>query len=65
MDESFQEYETGRLRRMTVEQKLRTLDALRRSAWLLVEAGTRIRHPDFTSAQIRAEARRVMIDDPS
>ena len=65
MDIAFREYETALLRRLSPEQKLRALETLRRTAWLLVEAGVRARQPDFTSAQVQAEVRRVMVDAPS
>ncbi|MFN0178702.1 MAG: hypothetical protein ACKVZ0_07845 [Gemmatimonadales bacterium] len=60
MAENFFDYETARLRQMTAEQKLRTLDALRRSASRLVEAGVRTRHPDLDPAAVRAEVRRAL-----
>lgn len=65
MDGTFLEYETGLLRQMSAEQKLRTLDSLRRSALLLVEAGVRARKPDIGPAELQSEVRRIMCDDPS
>lgn len=43
VDPAFFDFETDLLRRMTVEQKLHALDALRRSARLAEELGARLR----------------------
>jgi hypothetical protein len=43
MDRAFFESETELLRQMTAEQKLRALDAIRRSAQLATEIGIRLR----------------------
>jgi hypothetical protein len=43
MGRSFFDSETALLRQMTAEQKLRALDAIRRSAQLATEIGVRLR----------------------
>ncbi len=62
MDHGFHAVETARLRQMTAEEKLRALDALRRTALLLAEAGTRLRHPDLAPDEVRAAALRLLAD---
>lgn len=63
MPSTFADAETELLRQMSPEQKLRTLDALRHSAALLVEAGVRARAPQLTAAEVQAEVRRLMTHD--
>lgn len=63
MDPTFFDYETLRLRQMTAEQKLHTLDALRRAAAELVEAGVRMRHPEWTPSDVQREVRRLVLHD--
>ena len=43
MGRTFVDLETALLRQMTAEQKLRALDAIRRSAQLATEIGSRLR----------------------
>jgi hypothetical protein len=45
MRRAFFDSETALLRGMTAEQKLRALDAIRRSAELATEVGVRLRRP--------------------
>ena len=47
---------------MSPEQKLRTLDALRRSALLLAAAGIRMRQPELSPDQVECAARRMLAD---
>lgn len=63
MPSAFADAETEVLRQMNPEQKLRTLDALRLSAMLLVEAGVRVRQPQLTAAEVHVEVRRIMTHD--
>jgi len=49
MERAFFDSETALLRQMTAEQKLRALDAIRRSAQLAAEIGVRLRQ----SASVR------------
>ncbi|MGQ0648048.1 MAG: hypothetical protein ACT4P7_10785 [Gemmatimonadaceae bacterium] len=65
MDGAFREIELTLLRQMSPEQKLRTLDALRRTASLLAEAGVRMRQPDLPPDEVRREARRILGLGPS
>jgi hypothetical protein len=44
MERAFFDSETALLRQMTAEQKLRALDAIRRSAQVATEIGVRLRH---------------------
>jgi len=63
VDRTFFDYETERLRQMTPEQKLHALDALRRTALQLAEAGVRMRHPEWPSADVDREVRRLVLHD--
>lgn len=56
MRRTFFDSETALLREMTAEQKLRALDAIRRSAELATEVGVRLR---------RAGSGRGGLDDPT
>lgn len=60
--QAFSDVETARLRAMSPEQKLRTLDALRRSALLLAAAGIRMRQPELSPDQVERAARRMLAD---
>jgi len=60
VDQSFYDQEILQLRRMSAEEKLLALDALRRTAQLAVEAGLRMRHPDLSPAKVEEEARRIV-----
>jgi hypothetical protein len=56
---AFSDYETAVLRRMTTEQKLRTLDAIRRSAALAKEIGHRLRQSASSPARTPADTERA------
>ncbi|MGE0441449.1 MAG: hypothetical protein AB7L66_12915 [Gemmatimonadales bacterium] len=62
MSQPFADFETARLRAVTAEEKLRTLDALRRSALLLAAAGIRMRQAELTPHEVERAARQMLAD---
>lgn len=60
MRETMPEVQLEALRRMTPEQKVQAVESLRRTAGMLVEAGVRMRGPDWSEEQVLAETRRLM-----
>ena len=51
------------LRRMTPAQKLRSVDALLRSAWALTEAGIVLRTPGLSAEALAASTREAFCRD--
>lgn len=51
--------QVAQLRAMSPEAKLARVEALRREALELAEAGVRMRHPEWNDAECKAEARRL------
>jgi hypothetical protein len=49
------------VRGLTPEQKLRTAWSLRASAWELVAAGVRARHPELEETEVQERVRRVFL----
>ncbi len=53
------ELQAQRYRAMSPSEKLRQADALFDLAWDAVNAGVRMRHPDFDDAAVRRAARAI------
>ena len=53
--------ELARLRAMTASEKIAVMQALWRQARSLTSAGIRGRHPEWSSVDVDAEARRIFL----
>ena len=51
--------ELARLRAMSATEKVAVMHSLWRQAWSLTSAGIRGRHPEWSPAQVEAEAREI------
>ena len=61
MSEETRDAYADAVRRLTPEQKLRTAWSLRASAWELLAAGVRARHPALEESEVQERVRQVFL----